>query len=83
MYIEISSVSSNLLNGPKHQGSILRNMASSEGDQLLVGSFHAIMDKIEADILQIAKTWNWKSILIHQGYFSRKIQAINASFAPK
>ena len=83
MYIEIFSVSSNLPNGPKHQGSILRNMASSEGDQLLVGSFHAIMDKTEADILQIAKTWNWKSILIHQGYFSRKIQAINASFAPK
>ena len=30
-------------------------MASSEGDQLLSGAFQAIMDKIEADILQIAK----------------------------
>ena len=30
-------------------------MASSEGDQLLSGAFHAIMDKIEADILHIAK----------------------------
>ena len=35
-------------------------MASPEGEQLLVGAFHAIMDKIEADILQIAKKWNWK-----------------------
>ena len=30
-------------------------MASSEGDQLLARAFHAIMDKIEADILQTAK----------------------------
>ena len=29
-------------------------------DQLLVGTFHAIMDKIEADILQIAKRWDQK-----------------------
>ena len=51
-------------------------MISSEGDQLLTGAFHAIMEKIEADILQIAKKWNWKWIFIHQGYFCRKIQAI-------
>ena len=30
-------------------------MASSEGDQLLAGAFYAIMGKIEADILQVAK----------------------------
>ena len=35
-------------------------MASSEGNQLLIGAFHAIMDKAEADILQIAKKWTWK-----------------------
>ena len=58
-------------------------MASSEGNQLLAGAFHAIMDKIEADILQIAKKWNWKWIFMHQGYFFRKIPAVNASFAPK
>ena len=34
-------------------------MTSSKGDQQLPGAFHAIMDKIEADILQIAKKWNW------------------------
>ena len=33
-------------------------MASSEGGQLLAGAFHFIMDKIEPDILQIAKKWN-------------------------
>ena len=35
-------------------------MASSEGDPLLAGAFHAILDKIKADILQITKKWNWK-----------------------
>ena len=35
-------------------------MASSEVDQLLAGAFHAVMDKAEADIPQIAKNWNWK-----------------------
>ena len=30
-------------------------MASSEGDQLLAGGFHAVMGKIDAGILQIAK----------------------------
>ena len=35
-----------------------QNMESSEGDQLLAGASHAIMDEIEADILAIAKKWN-------------------------
>ena len=43
---------------PKTPGIILRNMTSSEGDQLLAGAFHAIVDKIEIDILQIVKKWN-------------------------
>ena len=58
-------------------------MASFEGDQPLARAFHAIMDEIEADILQIAKKWNWKWIFIHQGYFFRKIPTINTSFAPE
>ena len=58
-------------------------MESSEGDQLLAGASHAIMDEIEADILAIAKKWNLKLIFIHQRYFFRTIPAINASFAPK
>ena len=44
----------------KHQGSILGNMASSEGDQPLARAFHTIMDKIRADVPQIAKKWNCK-----------------------
>ena len=72
VYIETSLVSWNLLNGQKHWGSVLRNMASSEGDQLLAGAFHAILDKIKADILQITKKWNWKQIFIDQGYFFQK-----------
>ena len=58
-------------------------MASSERDQLHAGAFHAIVEKIKVDILQIAKKWIWKLIFIYQGYFYRKIPAINASFAPK
>ena len=34
-------------------------MISSEGDQVLAGAFLAIMGKIEAGILQIAKKWSW------------------------
>ena len=83
LYIEISLTSWNIPNGLKHWGSILRKIASCKVDQLLPGAFHDIMDKIEADILQIAKTWNWKWIFIHQGYFFRKISAINGSFGPK
>ena len=37
----------------KHWGPLLRIMTSSEGDQLLLGAFHAILDKIQAGILQI------------------------------
>ena len=40
-----------LPNGPKHWRSILRNMASSKGDQLLAGAFHDVIEKIEAGIL--------------------------------
>ena len=48
--IEIYLVSWNSPYGPKYRGSILRNMASSDGDQPLARAFDAIMDKIEADI---------------------------------
>ena len=82
VYIEISLISWNLLTGPKHLGSIVRNMVSSEGGSATCRSFHASMDKIKADIHQITKKWNWKWIFIHQGYFFRKIPAVNAS-APK
>ena len=52
-YTEVSIISYNLPNSPKHQGWFLENMTSSEGGQLLVGAFQAVMDKIEAGILQI------------------------------
>ena len=35
-----------------------KNIAGSEGNQLVVGAFHVLMDKIEADMLQIAKKQN-------------------------
>ena len=48
-YIEILMLSWNLQNGPKQLGSCLKNIASSEGDQLLGGEFGTIVNKIEAD----------------------------------
>ena len=33
-------------------------MASAEGDQLLARDFDAIMDTIQANVLQTAKKWN-------------------------
>ena len=48
----------NLPKGSRHQGSNLRNKPGSEGNQLLAGAFNVSIDKIEADILQIAKKRN-------------------------
>ena len=53
----------NLVNGPKHWGSFLDNMVCTNGNQLLEGDLHAILDKIDADILQITKEWNRKWIV--------------------
>ena len=79
LYIEIYLISWNSPFGPKYRGSILRSMASYEGDQPLARAFHTIMDKTEADILPVKKKW----IFMHQEYFFRKIPAINACFASK
>ena len=63
VYKEISVVSRNLPNGAKYRRSILKNMASPKGDQPLAGAFHAVMEKIEADVLQIAtRKWKWIGI---------------------
>ena len=35
-------------------------MACAKGDQPLTGDLHAVIDKIEADILQNTKKWNRK-----------------------
>ena len=83
---EISMVSWNLPNGPKHRGSFLKNMTRSDGDLLLTGAFHATMDKIEADVLQIAKKWNWKWISYIKNNFSEdssyKCQFCTRALAP-
>ena len=72
VHIEICMLCWNLVNGPKYRGSFLDNMSCTKGNQLLEGDLHAIMDKIEADILQITKR-----------SFNRKIPATNGSSAPK
>ena len=53
----------NLVNGPKHRGSFLENMARTKVNQLLEGDLHAIVEKLETDILQITKEWNQKWIV--------------------
>ena len=83
IYIEISLASWNLPKSSKQWGWILRNMASSEEDLLLSRAFRAIMDEIEAYILEISKKWNWIWTFIHQGYYFRKIPAIKCQFCTK
>ena len=78
VYIETSLVFRR--NSPKHLGLILRNIASSDVDQLLAGTFITNIDKVEAYILQIAKKQHWIWIFIHQGHFFRKIPATSARF---
>lgn len=34
-------------------------MACPVGDKLLRGDFHTVLDKKEADIIQITKKWNY------------------------
>lgn len=45
--------------GLKNQGLIFKDMACPVGDKLLRGDFHTVLDKKEADILQITKKWNY------------------------
>ena len=63
VHTEICMLCWNLVSGPKHRGSFLDNMACSKGNQLLESDMHAILDKTEADILQITKEWNRKWIV--------------------
>ena len=49
--------------GPKHRVSLLKNMTFTKGNQLFVGDFHLVLDKINADILQFTKKSNWKWII--------------------
>ena len=35
-------------------------MAWSKEDQLLGAGFHAVLDKVETDVLQITKECNWE-----------------------
>ena len=38
-------------------------MAYSEGDQLLGADFHAVLNKVHADVLQTTKERNWEWIM--------------------
>ena len=53
-------------------------MTNFERDQLLAGAFHAITDKIKADILHIAKKWiKWRNESSCKKYtFSKRFQLL-------
>ena len=40
----------------------LKNMAFSVGNKLFAGDFHALLDEMNAGMLQSTKKWNWKWI---------------------
>ena len=48
---------------PKHQVSFFKNMGCPVENQLLGGGFYAVLDKMDADILQNTKKWNWEWIV--------------------
>ena len=41
-------------------------MACAKGDQTLGGDLHAVLDKIEADILKNTNKWNRKYTFFHK-----------------
>ena len=45
---------------PKTPRITLKNMAFSEGNQLLAVDFHAALNEINADVIQFTNKWNWK-----------------------
>ena len=60
VHIKCLTICWNSPNKPKHLESFFKNMACTKGNQLFLVDFHAILDKIETDMLQITKKWNWK-----------------------
>ena len=67
----------------KTPGITSKKMAFPGGNMLLAGVFRAILDVTNADMVQFTKRWNWKWIVLHQGYFGRKFAATNESSAPR
>ena len=55
VHIKVCVLCWNLASGPKHRGSLQDNMLSTKKDQPLGGDLHAVLDEIEADILQNIK----------------------------
>lgn len=52
-------LSCKLGNGPNHQGSFFKKISCSEGDHVLEGGLHAIIDK-KTNMFQISKKRNGK-----------------------
>ena len=42
---------------------IFENAACSDRDELPIANFQAVLGKVEADMLQITKIWNWQNEL--------------------
>ena len=58
-------------------------MVCTKLNQLLQGDLQTILDKIEADILQITMKWNCKWIVWNPVPSARNIPATNCSSTPK
>ena len=53
----------NLSSGPKHRGSLQKNMVFPERNNLLAGDFCANLNETKADMVLFTQRWNWKLIL--------------------
>ena len=58
-------------------------MTCSEGDQLLAGAFHAIMDQMKGDMLQIAIKMGLKMYLLTSSIFFQKDSSYKCHFSIK
>ena len=61
--IEISMLCRKFPSVPKKQGSLLKNMVFSEGNQLFIGDFCVNPNKIGADMVQFTNRWEWEWIV--------------------
>ena len=60
---EIFMLCWNLPSGPRHRGSLQKNIAFPEESKLSAGDFRANLDETNADMVQFTKRWNWKWIV--------------------
>ena len=82
VYIKVCMVCWNVASGPKHRG-LLQDMLSAKKDQPLEGDLHAVLNEIEADILQKYKKMIPKMVRLTSRNFQQKHSSYKCQFCTK